>query len=271
MYNLYTTKEVVMMKSFGVFLWAVFFLTSCMTNKKALQKLNKPSPAPILSESLQQKQLNGVDFFARGNIPASWTLEIDFGNIIRFKSLDGTDVNSSAVLPVEIPENKASSYTTNATNGTLNIMVYEEACTDGWSGEKYNKKVVVTVNSKRYEGCGQYLFDASLNGKWILQKINNRTLDAADFAKGFPEIDVQLTKGRLSGHDGCNSINGSFEVLGSKIKFNQLASTQMACLGNKKENEFSQYLSAQTVDYYFKDSQLYFYLTDDSILVFKKG
>ena len=259
------------MKIVGVILLAGILFTGCKTGKQGYTKKEQAMPVPVLSESLQQKQLNSVDFFARGNVPSSWTLEMDFGNLIRFKSLDGTDVNSTAVQPVEIPDKKATIYTSKATNGNIVILVYEEACTDAISGEKYNKKVEITVNNKNYKGCGQYLFEGALNGKWILEKINNRILQSNQFTNGLPEITLQMTKGLLSGHDGCNQISAGFEVLGSKIKFKSFVSTKMACPDNKPENEFSHLLNNQTVDYYFKGGQLYFYLPDDSIVLFRRG
>jgi heat shock protein HslJ/uncharacterized membrane protein len=259
------------MKIFFAFFILLAAVTRCKTGREAIAKQQKQLPVPVLSESLQQKQLNGVDFFARGNTAASWTLEMDFGNLIRFKSLDGTVINSSSVQPQDLPLEKATLYSSKATQGDINIFIYNEACTDVVSGEKYNKKTVVAVNGKRYEGCGQYLFDAALNGKWILQKINNRLLTPADFAKGLPMIDLNLQQEKLSGHDGCNNLFGGFEVWGSKIKFKPIASTKMACPGNKNENEFTHLLSGQTIDYYFKEGQLYFYLRDDSILIFSKN
>lgn len=248
----------------------LLLLVSCKSSQPGLNRQEKPLPPPVLAESMLQKQLNGVDFFAKGNLPASWTLEMDFGKIIRFKSLDGNNVNSSAVSPVEEPGNKSVSYTSKSTTGEMKILVSAEGCTDAISGEKYNKRVVVTVNDKRYEGCGQYLFDAALDGKWILEKINNRTLVAAEFAKGFPEFTFELAKNKVSGHDGCNMVSSTMEVLGSKIKFNPFTSTKMACPNAKTENNFLHLISNQTVDYYFKEGQLYFYLPDDSIIVFKK-
>ncbi len=259
------------MKLFVLFLGSIVFMAGCKSSQPAINKENKPLPTPLLSESLLQKQQNGVDFFAKGSLPASWTLEMDFGNIIRFKSIDGPDQNSSAVSPVEQPATKTVTYTTNVTTGQMQVSVSEDACTDAISGEKYNKKVVVTVNGKRYEGCGQYLFDAALDGKWILQKINNRVLSAPDFPKGLPTFIFELAKNRVSGHDGCNTVSSTLEVLGSKIKFQPFISTKMACPNIKSENNFLHLLSDQTIDYYFKDGQLFFYLPDDSIMVFGRG
>jgi uncharacterized membrane protein len=248
----------------------ILLLAGCKSSQPAMNKQDKPLPAPVLSESLLQKQQNGVDFFAKGSLPASWTLEMDFDKIIRFKSIDGPDQNSSPVSPVEQPGNKTVTYTTNVTSGQMQVSVSKEDCSDLISREKFNKKVIVAVNGKRYEGCGQYLFDAALEGKWVLEKINNRTVTAADFSKGLPEFIFELAKNRVSGHDGCNTVSSTLEVLGAKIKFQPFISTKMACPNIKAENNFLHLISNQTIDYYFKDGRLFFYLPDDSIVVFGK-
>lgn len=249
---------------------AILFLTGCKSTQPAINNQDKPVPPPVLSESMLQKQQNGVDFFAKGSLPASWTLEMDFGKIIRFKSIDGPDQNSSPVSPVEQPGNKTVIYTTNVTSGQMQVSVSEEGCTDPISGENFNKKVIVAVNGKRYEGCGQYLFDAALDGKWILTRLNNRPLSAADFSKGLPRFVFELAKNRVTGHDGCNMVSSTLEVLGAKIKFQPFISTKMACPNIRAENNFLHLLSNQTIDYYFKEGQLFFYLPDDSIMVFGK-
>lgn len=259
------------MKFYYILFLIMIILSGCTSSRQAMERKNTQLPAPVLSEILKEKHINGVDLFARGNIPASWTLEMDFGNLIRFKSLDGAEVNSTAVQPINIPAQNATSYTSRASNGDIVILLYKENCIDGINGEKYNQKVSVTVNGKRYEGCGQYLFDAALNGKWILQKMNSENLLATDFAKGLPTINLTLQSGKITGHDGCNNFAGSFEVLGNKIKFDPLASTKMACPTNKKEKDFTSLVSGKTVDYYFSNGQLYFYLPDDSLIIFTKG
>jgi heat shock protein HslJ/uncharacterized membrane protein len=259
------------MKLLATVAFSLFFFFSCRTGGQNITKKEKPLPAPVLSEALLQKQMNGVDFFAKGNVPASWTLEMDFGNLIRFKSIDGSDANCTAVQPVSIPEKNATSYTSKATNGFITIMVYDEQCNEALSSGQFSKKVEVSINEKIYRGCGQYLFDVSLNGRWVLEKINNSNLQDDDFAKGLPEMKFELSAGRLSGHDGCNNFTGAFEVLGSKINFKPFAGTKMACPANKPENEFIHLLSGQVVDYYFKEEKLLFYLKDDSIIVFRKG
>ncbi len=256
------------MKSFLIVSSLLCCLAACKTSQDGIAQKGRPSVAPVLSGTLVEKQLNGVDFFARGSQPASWSLEMDFGNLTRFKSVDGTEANASAAQPVYIPAQKATSFTS---AGNVQVMLYDEPCKDALTGEAFSKRVTVRVKEKLYEGCGQYLFDATLHGKWLLEKVNNNLVNSGDFAKGFPQLNLDLQQQKLSGHDGCNQLSGSFEVMGSKIRFSNLAQTRMACPGNKPGLEFTPLISGQTIDYYFKDGRLYFYLQDDSILVFKKA
>ncbi|RYY42074.1 MAG: META domain-containing protein [Chitinophagaceae bacterium] len=190
----------------------------CTASKDAT--LNKRTAvAGVLSEVLQQKQAQGIDFFAKGAQPASWTLDIDFDKILRFQSLDGTDYKSTPVQPVVDELNKTSTYTTKAGKRNIVVILINESCTDGISGEKFSKKIRVEVDGRSYTGCGQYLYDNKLDGKWIVEKIDQQIVSAKDFAKGLPELSFNLNSGTLSGNDGCNSITGSIEVMGNRIKF----------------------------------------------------
>lgn len=246
-------------------------VAACNGSKQSAAKKEEAKTQAVLEESLQQKQAAGTDLYAKGSIPSSWTLEIDFDRIIRFRSLDGTDYKSSPAAPVENTSNNSSTYLVKAGKGTMLISLFNQSCTDALSGEKFSKKITVEVDGKRYEGCGQYLSDPGLGGKWILEKIGSKTVLPADFAKGLPELVFNLESGDISGHDGCNRISGSMEVQGNRIKFGPLAGTKMACPGNKAENNFTQKISSNVATYYFKDGQLVLYLIDDSIITFKKA
>ncbi|RYY43470.1 MAG: META domain-containing protein, partial [Chitinophagaceae bacterium] len=181
--------------------------------------INKPAAAEGgLSDVLQQKQAQGIDFYAKGAQPASWTLDIDFDKILRFQSLDGTDYKSTPVQPVVDKLNKTATYTTKAGKGNIVIILFNESCTDGISGERFSKRIRVDVDGKSYTGCGQYLYDNKLEGKWVVEKIDQQIVSAKDFAKGLPELSFNLNSGTLSGNDGCNSITGSIEVMGNRIK-----------------------------------------------------
>ena len=258
-----------MPKYFLVFLTYAFILTGCKTWSEDIQKNNQKTSIPKLSESMVQKQLNGVDFYAKGNQLSSWTLEIDFEKNIRFISIDGTQMISSAVKPQDLTEKKGIRFTSKATNGEINIFIYDESCNDDLSGELFKKKVEVTVNNSLYRGCGSYLYNPALHGKWILQKINNLPISEADFANEPPMLELDLNRNHVSGKEGCTNFKANIDVLGSKIKFSPLAISSSKC-SEKRENLLIPIISDQMVDYYFRDGLLYFYLKDDGIVVFKR-
>ena len=255
------------MNNMIVFLF-IIALASCNGTKNTTATKQDAKTQAVLAETLQQKQLEGIDLIAKGAIPASWTLEMDFDKIIRLRSLDGADYKSSPVNSVNNSNN--TTFTTRAGAGNMVITLYKEGCTDALSGEKFNKKVTVEVDGKRYEGCGQYLVNTNLAGKWKLEKISANIAQAADYAKGLPELEFDLSGGRVSGHDGCNNFSGTIEVRGDKIRFSPLAGTKMACPGNKKENDFIHKLNNQVAGYYFSNGQLVLYLIDDSTVLFKR-
>lgn len=256
---------------FFPFIFSLLFI-GCNGSKSVQGNSAKELPVPALSESMQMQKLNGVDFYAKGDIPVSWNLEMDFGNTIRFKALDGAAYNSSSAKPVEIPGSKTVSYTTKTTDGEMIILVAEGNCEGQDAAAGFNKKVTIKVNGKQYDGCGQYIFDAALNGGWTLEKINNVALNAASFAKGLPLINIQLATNKVSGNDGCNAFSGAMEVQGNNIKFGPIISTKMACPGIIKEFEFVGKLSDQYSSYSFTaEGKLILSLIDDSSMEWRRG
>lgn len=261
-----------MKSAFYLFFLFCILVSGCNSSKNGRGNSVKELPVPVLSESMQMQQLNGVDFYAKGDIPVSWNLEMDFGNIIRFKALDGASYNSSPAKPIEIPASKIVSYTTKTTDGDMIIMVEDGTCEGNTSATGFNKKVTIKVNGKQYKGCGQYIFDAALNGEWMLEKINNVTLKASSFAKGLPLINIALASNRVSGNDGCNSFSGAMEVQGSKIKFGPIISTKMACPGMNSQDDFLVKLNDQYVSYSFTaEGKLLLSLIDDSSMELKRN
>src|SRR5688572_24836656 len=98
------------MKNFAAFI-LLLIAVSCNGTKNTTGKNETAKSQAVLTENLQQKSSEGIDLFAKGALPASWTLEMDFDKIIRFKSLDGTEYNSTPVPPVENTSNNSAVFT----------------------------------------------------------------------------------------------------------------------------------------------------------------
>ena len=92
------------------------------------------------SDYYQEKFVNGIDFFARGNEP-NWTLEIDFEKAMNFASMDDIKVSTPAVEGIKAPGSDITLYSAKTDNGELVITVIKENCQDNMSGEKFTYKV----------------------------------------------------------------------------------------------------------------------------------
>ncbi len=64
---------------------------------------------------------------------------------------------------------------------------------------------------------------------WVLDSINNKVPDSNFFSYGSPYFDFNLDKKTISGHTGCNGINGKLKVQGEKLIFDSLVITNQLC------------------------------------------
>lgn len=247
-----------------------FFAFGCNSSKKSTKAENEHIAEQQynlkLSDSLLQKFNSGSDFYATGNQPSSWVLDMDYDKNFSFTSTDGIQVSTYAVKGKETPG--ATLYEPVTKAGKMLIQIFNETC----SGNK-NKKVTVTIAGKNYTGCGQFLFNNQLNDTWILRKAGSETLEEKMFAKGLPRLQFDLKDHRVSGHDGCNSLSGTISVEGTRIKFGPLMQTKMYCENNNQmvEKIIAEKISLQAANYYFRNGKLFLYLVDDNLLEFSKA
>lgn len=248
-----------------------FGVSACKTPAASVVKntetVYRPAQQDIASGSLQQK---GVDFVANGTMPANWQLEINVDDTVRFTADDGLAIKFAYHRLAKDMNAERSIYSTKIPGGDVTIIIVEKECTAAATNTVYSKQVTFTFNSRAYTGCGRYLADINLEGKWLLEKISYTTIRPEEYNR-VPFFQFDLTKQRITGNDGCNTIGTQIEVQGNRIKFSAMMSTEMACVKKSIERIISLQVSSQLVNYYFKGGKLYLYLPDDSLLVFKKG
>ena len=236
---------------------------------------NIPSNKSTQQQKVQTKELNilqqsGVDFLADGNVPTNWNLSINLDDTVRFSAEDGLALKFAYNQLRKNETDSKKIYTVALKSGNVMIEVTDKICTVTTIRETYKKEVTVKFNNTTYSGCGKFLADLNLNGKWLLEKIGFTPIVVAEYNK-IPELNINIAEGTVSGNDGCNGIRGNIEVQGKRIQFSQLAGTKMAC--NKKSigKIIAAQMNGQLVSYYFKDGKLHLYLPDDSLLIFKKS
>jgi heat shock protein HslJ len=250
-----------------MFISILFDACSPATKSAGKDISNKSANVQRADSILSTKQQSGIDYLAKGTNPVAWTLEMDFDKRFLFSPSDGTPISVQASNPIKLMDVAAESYRSQDPAKPLNIILYTNLFCPG----EQSRKVDVIVQGKKYSGCGSYLNNNGLQGKWQLEYIYSEKQDAANYPKGLPMLEFDLKKKSLSGHDGCNTVLSQVECQGNRIKFAAFASTLMSCTNQKAEKIFTNMLSNNVVEYAIKNDQLTIYLIDDGRLLFKKA
>lgn len=222
----------------------------------------------------QQRFERGIDFAATGNEPF-WSLDIDLDGTMHFKVLDGPEINAPTPEGVKALDAEVTRYEAETDEGSIVAQLTRQECTDNMSGAKSEYTVRIEIlaaaneSPSTYEGCGRYLADSRLNDNWTLESINNSPLNAADFAKGLPQLEFDLTEKRVTGHSGCNQISGAIEVRGHRIDFRPMIATKMACPGMEFEHGYLKNFTGE-VSYRVEAGKLHLQVTPDSTYTYSK-
>ena len=256
------------MKTLLLTLSLTSILLGCNNTKNIL--INKPVDKNTeQAKEITNLQQTGIDFLADGNVPTNWKLSINYDDTARFTAEDGLSLKFAYNQLNKIDSNEKRILTVALKAGKVKIEITEKICTVTTIREVFKKEVSVMFNNKTYTGCGKFLADANLNGKWLLEKIGYTPIVTSEYNK-VPELNIDIIAGTLSGNDGCNIIKGKMEVQGKRIQFFQIALTKMGCNKKNIEKIIAANINNQIVGYYFREGKLHLYLPDDSLLIFKK-
>jgi heat shock protein HslJ/uncharacterized membrane protein len=254
---------------------AVLLLTACTKSETQVKdESGKEFGGRFQIE--KEKFEQGIDFTARGNEPF-WSLDIDFENVIRFKSLTEISEFNSAKFEEEMIDRVGGiRYRAQSDEGVLVITIIEEECYDTMSGEKFSHSVDVEIKRAiddeffKFKGCGNFLSDYRLNDIWLMKEMTGVELVKDQLQKGLPVFEFHLKENRFVGHAGCNNLSGKIGVKGNAITFGNIAGTKMLCPNMNVENAVLEALSNKSFKYEIEN--MYLTLTNDGgmKMIFRK-
>ena len=115
--------------------------------------VSPPAAAPVTSSRpiVRDARSTGVEFRASGNEPG-WTFEILADRLV-FVGSYGAE---RAITPRPAPhlESGETVYTAATEAHRLTVRIRPASCIDSMSGERYDAKVEVELDGRRYRGCG---------------------------------------------------------------------------------------------------------------------
>lgn len=169
-----------------------------------------------------------------------------------FKTMEGDSLVFPIADPVQLENEKGISY--ESKNGELKVEILNEKCQDSMSGDEFQHKVNVALNSneisyKNANGCGNYKAVYRLNGTWILKNFDGEELENMEKP---PSLNFNLAENRVNGFGGCNRIFGEVTFSENGLVFGDLAATKMACAETMElETKFNQAIAGKTMNIQF--------------------
>lgn len=257
-----------------VFFFTVTLLHSCSGSKLVKEKVAKTQKILIPQDStLLDKQKAGIDLIATGDTPGIWKLEINFDEQLTLSSGNTIIAKGNSIQELPVADMNGISYSAATDKGPVVVNVFDQICNSDTSGNILNKKITVSLNNKNtYVGCGKYLYLPSINDFWILDLIDSTKQLDYSYALGIPRLEINMTKGKMFGFDGCNEVSSKIEVRGKRIKFsNILSSRSVDCPNKLGKKLYADCLSNQLLKYELTSNRLILYAPGDKKLIFKQS
>ena len=110
----------------------------------------------------------------------------------------------------------------------------------------------------------------SLQDIWVLDSINNKAPDSNQFARGTPYFDLNLDKKTITGHTGCNGLNGKVKVAGEKIRFDSLVVAKEVCSDKGFEKKLLSGFRSGNTTYKIMNDKLHLNVGAGSEFIFRR-
>ena len=105
---------------------------------------------------------------------------------------------------------------------------------------------------------------------WVLDSINNKVPDSNFFSYGTPYFDFKPDKRTISGHTGCNGINGKLKVQGEKLIFDSLVVTNQLCKNKDFEKKLVNGFKSGRTTYKILNGNLHLNVGSGTNLILRK-
>lgn len=245
------------MKSISILgLCMSLFLISCKSKSAATEGAEE-----------KVKSSYNFEFSGQGNEPA-WHVtitedEIFYNSLVNQEGHRFTNVQRNPIMDVA-----GMSYSgTDNLGNSIKVDVFYQKCRDTMEEKVWPFRVSVELNVTDGEeagengirGCGDYIEDRRLTGKWVLKTLKGKAITPLD-KKGTPTVEFDTDKNTINSNMGCNGMGGSYEMMENTMYVSaNFMSTMMFCKGVMElEKEFSSALAGKTLKVQFIEKSLVF-------------
>lgn len=243
-------------------------LMSVMISCKSVAVKNSDTKETTSEITSEEEELT-VYFKATGNEPF-WGIKLGKEKIVFTSLIEGMEsISFESVEPIRAMDANVKMYRVNNGKTSATITIQQLDCQDSMSGAVSPYTVKVEMNNKTLKGCGQYITDYRLHDIWVLEELNGKKVQIADFQKELPRIEIHAAENKFMGFGGCNSIEGNLFFEKGLLRFTDVISTLMACAPGNKEDDFVKGLQSTTT-YSIGNLRLTLSNPSGTLLVFRK-
>ena len=114
------------------------------------------------------------------------------------------------------------------------------------------------------------LTSPTIHDIWVLDSINNKVPDSNFFSYGTPFFDFNLDKKTMSGHTGCNGINGKLKAQGEKLIFDSLVVTNQTCKSKDFEKKLVNGFKSGKMTYKLLNGNLHLNVGSGTTLILRR-
>lgn len=247
----------------ALMLVTLFFIECGSSNPKGIKKDKV--------EEITKSENPNAYFKIIGTEPF-WNIEISEDKIV-YTPLEGNKIEFPYNNPIIDKVSEVRKYSTVNGKGLISITLTKGFCTDGMSDRDYDYKAVIEMvqlkKQTKIKGCGYFIANDFLTGKWILNQIKSKRITLDDETI-IPFIEFDIENNTISGNAGCNGLSATFAVKNNEIKFNDISLTRMFCEDLYVENNLVSLLN-EVSTYKVEGRFLKFYKGDVLEMIFERN
>ncbi|MGI9532119.1 copper resistance protein NlpE N-terminal domain-containing protein [Lutimonas sp.] len=248
---------------------AAYFLR--LSAKKKGIKFESDDPAIKL---LMTKWDEGLLFQAKGQ-DGNWALQMKNTDSISFISPDGILYKFKGAKPLPSMDPAIIDYRIVSDKAEILLQLTEKPCETNTENPKQTFQVTLNFKetkkkeSQTLEGCGTFVPNYKLSGKWKIIEVDGTEINDDSFPNKEAYLILDPFEGTVSGNDGCNGFFGKMTNKGYQVSFGPTAGTLMACTNADLSAVLMGAISDKTVNYQLSN-HLSFFAGDKKVMVLKR-
>jgi heat shock protein HslJ len=179
---------------------------------------------------------SSVVYFKGNGTQPVWNLEIAEDQVLFTSANVGFDrFILPHAEPIRSENGNIKTYTLHSKEADMEIQIAEMLCENPNSRERFPFSVSINVRRKGdktptvFSGCGLYVPDNRLRGKWMIESVRSTPLPDSLFKDQHPYVELAVDGSYFTAFAGCNMISGRLYFERALLRFTDFVVPKDKC------------------------------------------